>query len=297
MKKVGFFLILILSWSKLNGQTEPVFPYNHPDKQTLHSLALEGTEKGYNDRTKIVQVINLGLKDTTFCVSDSYIDFIFQHLNLEEVELKEGCYMNSGWNPSLNKMVSSVGHELGWGFQWVFRIGTYSIILIKEDCGNVLTVPVIRTIIQKKEQQVSDTAKSVIQKKEQQVSDTTKSVIDIEINNIINGDTTITERKDTISSLSGSGSLVVVKINNNISFKNPFVPPSDKKERKTNSKFLNWFIPILGAAVLTTAAYLLLKKGPGGAPLAPDGVPGGAPLTPPVTPSDQGGPGGSPLTK
>lgn len=151
MKKVGIVLILVMVWLGLKGQTGPVFPYNHPSKQTLRELAREETVKGYVYRKYLVETINLGLKDTAFKVSLSYVDFIFNHIFLEEVYLKEGMYKNSGYNPSTKKMDSSVGHQWnvqGKGFAWVFRVGTYSIVLIKEDCGNILTVPVIRKFVQ-----------------------------------------------------------------------------------------------------------------------------------------------------
>jgi hypothetical protein len=148
MRKVVVFLFLILSWSIINGQTGPVFQYTHPSKQILEELVKEETVKGYAYRTYLVGKINLGLIDTTFKVSASYVDFIFNHLYFEEVYLEEGNYMNSGYNPSTKKMTPSMGHK--WtGFAWVFRIGTYSITVIKEDCGNILSGIVSRKYIPK----------------------------------------------------------------------------------------------------------------------------------------------------
>lgn len=148
MRKLVVFLLLTLGWSTINGQTGPVFQYTHPSKQILEELAKEGTIKGYVYRTYLVEKINLGLIDTTFKVSEAYVDFIFNHLYFEEVYLEEGNYMNSGYNPSTEKMTPSVGHK--WtGFAWVFRVGTYAITLIKEDCGNILTGLVTRKFIPK----------------------------------------------------------------------------------------------------------------------------------------------------
>jgi len=146
MRKFLCILILTLSWLVSNGQTGPVFQYTHPSKQTLLELALSKTIEGYVYRNYLVEKINLGLVDTTVRVSRANIISIFEHMFLEEVYLKEGSYMNSGYNPLKTKMDPSVGHE--WtGFAWVFRMGTYVIIIIKEDCGNILTVPVIRKVI------------------------------------------------------------------------------------------------------------------------------------------------------
>jgi len=78
-------------------------------------------------------------------VSNSNIEWIFNHLYLEEVYLKEGD-KNSGYNPALQKMVPSLVNK--WtGFAWVFRFGTFVIPLIKGDCANILTVPATRVHI------------------------------------------------------------------------------------------------------------------------------------------------------
>ena len=146
MKKFVFVLILTMNWLISNGQTGPVFQYTHPSKQTLLGLALSETIEGSVYRNYLVDKINLGLRDTTLRVSNSNISSIFDHLFLEEVYLEEGSYDNSGYDPSKKRMNPSLGHK--WtGFAWVFRIGTYTIILIKEDCGNILTVQVIRKVI------------------------------------------------------------------------------------------------------------------------------------------------------
>lgn len=143
MKKAVAVLVLIFVVLISNGQTGPVFQYTNPDKETIHSLAVSETPKGYAFRTYLIDVINVELKDTTFKVSLANIDYIFNNLYFEEFYLKEGEYSNSGYNPSLQKMVSGKGHE--WtGFGWVFRVGTFSIRLLKGDCANILKTPVIR---------------------------------------------------------------------------------------------------------------------------------------------------------
>ncbi len=266
MKRVVIFLLLALGWLDVSGQTGPVCPYNHPSKETLHALALEETSKGSSYRTYIVQVINVGLKDTTLRVSDSYINFIFQHLHLEEVELKEGYYLNSGWNPSLGKMIPSVGHGLGWGFQWVFRIGTYSIVLIKEDCGNILVVPVIRKITQN------------------------NTALQPYIKNI--------DRRPVRDDWRNGGSVVVI-INNEIQPAplpvNVYVP------KKKQISFWGIALPTAGLiAIIYAIIKLLLNNNQAIIPPVEPRGPGGAPVTPPVTPpdgGDTGGPGGSPTTR
>ena len=143
MKKLVVVLILTITGLISKGQTGPVFQYNHPSKQTLFSLATSETMEGLAYRSYLVEAINLGLKDTTLRVSLSNIDDIFSRLYLEEFYLLENEYSNSGYNPTKGRMVPGVGHA--WtGFGWVFRIGSFSIRLIKGDCGNILKTPVLR---------------------------------------------------------------------------------------------------------------------------------------------------------
>ena len=143
MKKLVVVLILTITGLISKGQTGPVFQYNHPSKQTLFSLATSETMEGLAYRSYLVEVINLGLRDTTLRVSMSNIEDIFSHLYLEEFYLLEGEYSNSGYNPIKGRMVPGNGHA--WtGFGWVFRIGSFSIRLIKGDCGNILKTPVLR---------------------------------------------------------------------------------------------------------------------------------------------------------
>jgi len=144
MKKV--IILALLFWIELSsfGQVQAIFPNrNSPSKEELKELAFQESAKGFAFRNSLVETINAGLKDTTFKVSVTRLNELFDHLYSEEIYLKEGKYKNSGWNPSTKKIVQSFGHE--WtGFGWVFRIGTFSIICIKGDCGNILAVPVTK---------------------------------------------------------------------------------------------------------------------------------------------------------
>lgn len=146
MKKGLFFVALLVALSaiKVTGQVGPVFPYTSPSKEALKSLAKKESAKGETYRNYLVKIINIGLRDTTLRVDARYVDFIFEHIYLEEVNLEDGAFKNSGYDPTANQMHPSLGHKIGWGFQWVFRVGTFTIVIIKRDCGNILEVPVIR---------------------------------------------------------------------------------------------------------------------------------------------------------
>ena len=149
MKNLYFVILLVaLSVIKANGQVGPVFPYTSPSKEALKSLAKQESAKGETYRNYLVKIINIGLRDTTLRVDARYVDFIFEHIYLEEVNLEDGMFKNSGYDPSTDKMHPSMGHKIGWGFQWVFRVGTFTIVIIKRDCGNILEVPVIRTKVE-----------------------------------------------------------------------------------------------------------------------------------------------------
>lgn len=143
--RIYLVVILLLALSAIaNGQVGPVFPYTSPSKEALMSLAKQESAKGETYRNYLVKSINIGLRDTTHKVETQEIDYIFDHIFLEEVNLQDGMFKNSGYDPSTNKMHPSSGHKIGWGFQWVFRVGTFTIVIIKRDCGNILEVPVIR---------------------------------------------------------------------------------------------------------------------------------------------------------
>lgn len=160
MKKLIIFAFATLLGSECFSQVKAVFPeYNSPSKEELRDLAFSPTAKGYAFRTSLIENINIGLKDTTFKVAATRIDEIFAHLFLEEVYLEEGGYKNSGYDVITHKMVQSIGHK--WtGFAWVFRIGTFVIIVMKGDCGNILTVPV--TKIQKNQGFKQDTIRNTV---------------------------------------------------------------------------------------------------------------------------------------
>lgn len=256
MKKV-FLLLLALGWLNVIGQTGPVFPYNHPLKQDLKSLALENSPKGYAFRNYMIEVINLNLKDTTLRFSEVDVSFIFENLFFEEVYLNDGGYYNSGYNSSSKKMVASLGHK--WtGFVWVFRFGTFSFPLIKEDCGNILKAEVFRR----------EVIKEVYFKKETPHSNET------------------TEKR----------SVVEVVINNNqqpAQFQKVYIPP--KKEIRIWEIVIPTAALVAVVAVIlfkkTNVTTIVDNRDTGGRP-------GGSPTTPPVIPPvDEGNPGGSPITR
>lgn len=141
----NLIILALLLWIELNcfSQTKAVFPYDNPSKDILRELAFTPNAKGFAFRTSLIESINTGLADTTFKVSATRLDEIFNHLYLEEVYLEESGYKNSGWNSVSKKMVPSIGHKWS-GFAWVFRIGSFAIIVIKGDCGNILAVPVTK---------------------------------------------------------------------------------------------------------------------------------------------------------
>lgn len=257
MKKIFLFLSLSIVLMSLSGQTGPVFQYNHPLKQTIKTLSLENSSKGHAFRTYLLEVVNSNLKDTTLLFSKEDIPFIFESLYFEEVYLQQGGYMNSGYNPSMKKMVPSLGHK--WiGFAWVFRIGTFSFPLIKEDCGNILKTEVFR----KKIQEVSYSNKKTVR------------------------DTIYLQPKVIIRNVFSEENKVQEKV------------PEIILEKKEKTKFWKFVAPILGATALATVYMLLNNNRDGNSyrgstTRTPDGGnPGGAPITPP----DGGGPGGSPTT-
>jgi len=142
MKKNVLFLILTIVWLGLSGQVGPVFQYGHIKKEEIKKLFSEDTPKGLSYRTYLVQAINLGLNDTPgFKVTEADSIYIFDHLFLEEADFNGVVYQNSGYDSTQMRMISSNGN--GWkGFVWVFRLGTFSLPLIKEDCGNILIAPI-----------------------------------------------------------------------------------------------------------------------------------------------------------
>jgi hypothetical protein len=142
MKKSVMILVLAMIWLISNGQTGPVFQYTNPSKEELKSLALEESARGYAYRSYLADVVGKALSDT-LDISSENIDWIFNHLFLEEVYFEEEEYKNSGYDPKTQKMDPSRGHEKTM-FVWVLRVGSYAIPLIKGDCGNILVAKVIR---------------------------------------------------------------------------------------------------------------------------------------------------------
>lgn len=243
MKRLVVLFLFLAFVLEVKGQTGPVFPYNNPSKETIKALAKENSVKGSVFRTYLVQTINLGLTDTTLRLSDAHIDWIFEHLYYEEIYLQEGGYKNSGYNPTLKKMVSSTGHKWS-GFGWVFRVGTFKITLLKGDCANILTVPVVRLYTKPPASSLPPVGPPA----------TDWKFVPL-----------VVQKEEVVEP--------IVRLNL------PAPAPGKKK-------FKIW-IPILGAAILGTAAALLLKKGklaPTPAPpvIEPRTMPPGIPSVPVV---------------
>ncbi len=144
MKKLVFLFLLVTCWQvEALGVSKAVFPYNYPDKSILKDLVMENSPKGKAYRDYLLYAVNLGLVDTTLTITHANIDILFNNLFSEEFTLPESGYMNSGYDSTLYKIVPSVGHA--WkGFVWMLKIGSYTIPLIKTDCGNVLIAKAIR---------------------------------------------------------------------------------------------------------------------------------------------------------
>lgn len=229
MKKFLIILILATVWLGSNGQTGPVFPYNHPSKEVLHALASGTSIKAYRDREAIVEAAQRVLKDTALYLSEASIDFIFDHLFLEEVYLTERSYLNSGFNLGKNTMDPSIGHK--WtGFAWVLRVGSYSSPLIKEDCGNVLQAPVVRTAryVVDNASQNQNQPSDVVQKQTNQVTEFVEP--------------------ETIEEL------MTTEIPDD--YEEPFTP-TDKKNTK---KVLKKVLILVGSALFTSAVAVITTK-------------------------------------
>lgn len=140
MRKTLLFLTLALVGLVARAQ-EPVFDYTNPTLDQIFSLAKGNTDEGRAYKQYMIAAVNVGLKDTSFKVSS--LDEIQSRLFLEEVTLEEGSFINSGYSRSQKVMKPSVGHYYH-GFAWVYKIGTFSIILLKKNCANVLIVAPIR---------------------------------------------------------------------------------------------------------------------------------------------------------
>jgi hypothetical protein len=126
----------------IKAQTVPVFNYTHPSLSEIKKLAGNYDEKGHAFFVYLQETINMKLADTTWRVSDAQqlgIDSMFKYIspNPEEIPLKDGTWLNSGYNLSEKKMKPSIGKD--WtGFCWMFKIGNYSFPIMKEDCANII---------------------------------------------------------------------------------------------------------------------------------------------------------------
>lgn len=258
MKKSLIILILVMVWLGSNGQTGPVFQYNHPSKKELQDLAMSENVKGYRYRSYLIDKINLGLSDTNLRLSDSNLEFIFNNLFLEEIYLEEGGYLNSGYDPVNSKMNPSVGHK--WkGFVWVFRVGTFSIPLIKEDCGNILVAPVMRKKINMPPPSSPNNPPPTIP------ANNFTGGVEGEV--LVSSDQS--ERTPFVAPKTIK-EMVTTPIES--TYQQPFVPPvtTDKK----NKKWLWAVVPITSAGIATATYFILNKKDPSD----PAGGPAGAPM-------------------
>ncbi|MFA7000195.1 MAG: hypothetical protein WC241_03720 [Candidatus Paceibacterota bacterium] len=267
MKKLFLILILAMNWLVSNGQTGPVFPYDNPSKQKLYNLATSDTPKGNAFIDYMVNVINIGLRDTTFRVSQFDVDDIFANLFLEEFYLNEGEYSNSGYNPSKEKMIPGVGHAWN-GFGWVYRKGTFSLRLIKGDCANILRTRVLR--------------KNVSPPNSSPPSQTPPLPFGPGLGT------------PTLPQATGQ------KVNQSVQeLGNSSKTKEEKKERRViKIRVGDVVITIAIVAIVVEAVRLLLHHHdsgePGGAPPTPPVVP---PVVPPIVPPViPGGPGGAPTT-
>ncbi len=137
-----------MGWSEVGAKVEPVFEYTKPTKEQLLALATDSSAKGKAFKDYLVLSANTALVDTAFFLTNDEkgIQFLFENLFQEEITLEEGKYTNSGYDSESGKMVPSIGHKIEGRFQWVFRIGTYTIPIIKRDCGNILQCKPTRRI-------------------------------------------------------------------------------------------------------------------------------------------------------
>jgi hypothetical protein len=133
--------VLIASFMIVKAQTVPVFNYTHPSLEEIKKLAGSYDEKGHAFYLYLQETINMKLADTTWKVSDSQqlgLDSIFKYISQpEEIPFKDGSWLNSGYNIYEKKMDPSIGKN--WiGFCWMFKIGSYSFPIMKEDCANII---------------------------------------------------------------------------------------------------------------------------------------------------------------
>jgi hypothetical protein len=117
-----------------------VLPYGSYGNTKILAFSLGTSAKPVEFRNLIVKKLQKLLKDT-LNFSEKNLKWAFDnYIFSEEISLEEGQYQNSGWNPTSQKIEFFPGHK--WtGFVAVFRCGSYACVLYKEDCGNILDVP------------------------------------------------------------------------------------------------------------------------------------------------------------
>jgi len=139
MKNLFFLFALVLLGLECSAQRRPVLPYGIYSSSDILKFTFGASSKSAEFRKYIVEKLRHLLKDT-LNFSQNNLQWAFAHISSEEISLEEGQYQNSGWNPTSQKIEFFPGHK--WtGFVAVFRCGSYACVLYKEDCGNILDVP------------------------------------------------------------------------------------------------------------------------------------------------------------
>jgi hypothetical protein len=128
---------LIFGELKSNAQRGPILPYGSHTKEEIKKLSLGDSKKSQEYRDNLLYWLNVCLKDS-LVLNGNNLDWIFNHIGSEEVNLKEGQYQNSGITPK-DKIEFFSGHDYE-GYAGVFRCGSYMIVLYKENCANLLRV-------------------------------------------------------------------------------------------------------------------------------------------------------------
>jgi len=146
----GTLLALTLLPKEGSAQREAVFKnYNSPSLTEIKNLMLEDSQKGKAYQQALAEVLQKGLGDTlTFNREGNYVNwFLGQNVEPKEVNLKKGEYLNSGYNPKTGKMEFFTPTKDFQGFAWVLEIGSYTLIMMKGDCGNFLITAPTRDIV------------------------------------------------------------------------------------------------------------------------------------------------------
>jgi hypothetical protein len=144
MKKLFLVLglVFVSSLMMIKAQTEPVFNYTNPSLSEIKKLAGSYTEKGHEFYLYLQETINMKIAATTWRISDAEqlgLDSMFKYISSEpeEITLKEGSWLNSGYNVKEKKMKASIGHEKT-KFCWMFKKEEYSFPVLIGDCANVI---------------------------------------------------------------------------------------------------------------------------------------------------------------